>query len=114
MGYSLFHENGSSSEHSFDEHYLSLSTQVAKGTVFRKHTVFNVLLFSFQRGLDNNHNGTAVFWPNHKGKKKPSSLDLGKPQKKPPGPLPDPPLNGPAIEERNCFLRLPLKGQPIF
>ena len=69
MGYSLFHENGSSSEHSFDEHYLSLSTQVAKGTVFRKHTVFNVLLFLFQRGLDNNHNGTAVFWPNHKGKK---------------------------------------------
>ena len=37
--YSLFHENGSFSVYSFNEHYKSPSTQVAEGTVFRKHSV---------------------------------------------------------------------------
>ena len=40
--YRWYHENGSFSVNSFNEHYLSISqytTQVAEGTVFRKHVV---------------------------------------------------------------------------
>ena len=41
--YRYFHENGSFSVlHSFDERYLSHSTQVAEGTIFRKHKVVNL------------------------------------------------------------------------
>ena len=44
LTYRWYHENGSFSVNSFNEHYLSISqytTQVAEGTVFRKHMVCN-------------------------------------------------------------------------
>ena len=64
--YCWFHENGSFSVHSFNEHYLvsiypMYSSQVAEGTVFRKHIV--LICHNKMKHVQSNNNQKYRFIP---------------------------------------------------